>query len=297
MDNLNKGLMTFASYNAGPGRVQAAPARGGKEGPRSQRLVRQRRARRLGADRPRNGDLRQQHLQVLHHLPPARRSAGAARGGEGASREQQVVSAAGSSRMAFAGHGITDQHGRGPSGGCRTSCGSASNAQHNAPDRRRGELDRREQHVCRSVGLPAHHADSELDRKSQASASAEPSRRLMSDAHKRYAGASADRLTLLSTVQDPYDIGPASRKTDYNRLVPDSRRFRASSVGSSARVLCSGVTLSPLPSLAPNDRGRSRWSASTNASACCGSVHIETERRCGTRVEVRIPRPGGSAGA
>ena len=75
MDNLNKALMTFASYNAGPGRVQTAPARDGKEGPRSQRLVRQRRARRLGADRPRNGHLRQQHLQVLHHLPPARRSA------------------------------------------------------------------------------------------------------------------------------------------------------------------------------------------------------------------------------
>ena len=45
MDNLNKALMTFASYNAGPGRVQTAPARGREAGARSQRVVRQRRAR------------------------------------------------------------------------------------------------------------------------------------------------------------------------------------------------------------------------------------------------------------
>ena len=92
MDNLNKGLMTFAAYNAGPGRLQTAPARGGEAGPQSQRVVRQRRARRLGADRPRNGHLRQQHLQVLHHLPSAHRSAGATRRGEGGGREAQVLS-------------------------------------------------------------------------------------------------------------------------------------------------------------------------------------------------------------
>ena len=71
MDDLNKALMTFASYNAGPGRIATAPARDGEAGPRSQRVVRQRRARRVGADRTRNGHLRQQHLQVLHHLPAA----------------------------------------------------------------------------------------------------------------------------------------------------------------------------------------------------------------------------------
>ena len=86
MDNLNKGLMTFASYNAGPGTPAAAPARGGEARPRSQRLVRQRRARRLGADRPRNRHLRQQHLQVLRRLPAAHRAAGAARRREGGSR-------------------------------------------------------------------------------------------------------------------------------------------------------------------------------------------------------------------
>ena len=32
MDNLNKALMTFAAYNAGPGRLQAAPARDGDSG-------------------------------------------------------------------------------------------------------------------------------------------------------------------------------------------------------------------------------------------------------------------------
>ena len=69
MDPLNKGLMTFASYNAGPGRIRQLRRRDEKEGPRPQRVVRQRRARRLGTDRPRDGHLRQQHLQVLHHLP------------------------------------------------------------------------------------------------------------------------------------------------------------------------------------------------------------------------------------
>ena len=97
MDNLNKALMTFASYNAGPGRVQTAPPRGGEEGSRSQRVVRQRRARRLGADRPRNGHLREQHLQVLRHLPFDHRAAGATRSGEGRSRE--VNASLGSGRL------------------------------------------------------------------------------------------------------------------------------------------------------------------------------------------------------
>ena len=71
MDSLNKGLMTFAAYNAGPGARAAAAARSGEAGARSQRVVRQRRARRLGADRARDGHLRQQHLQVLRDLSPA----------------------------------------------------------------------------------------------------------------------------------------------------------------------------------------------------------------------------------
>ena len=72
------------------GTDQTAPGRDEKEGPRPQRVVRQRRARRLGADRPRDGHLRQQHLQVLHHLPSADRAAGATRRGEGGGREAQV---------------------------------------------------------------------------------------------------------------------------------------------------------------------------------------------------------------
>ena len=72
------------------GTDQTAPGRDEKARPRSQRVVRQRRARRLGADRPRDGHLRQQHLQVLHHLPPAHRAAGAPRRGEGGSHEASV---------------------------------------------------------------------------------------------------------------------------------------------------------------------------------------------------------------
>ena len=40
MDPLNKGLMTFASYNAGPGRIRQLRRRDEKEGPRPQRVVR-----------------------------------------------------------------------------------------------------------------------------------------------------------------------------------------------------------------------------------------------------------------
>ena len=100
MDNLNKGLMTFASYNAGPGSRATAPARSGEAGPQSQRVVRQRRARRLGADRPRDGDLRQQHLQVLHHLPPDQRADGSTRGREKGRGERQVRGIVHRSRLA-----------------------------------------------------------------------------------------------------------------------------------------------------------------------------------------------------
>ena len=87
MDNLNKTLMTFAAYNAGPGRLRQLRREAETTGPRSQRVVRQRRAGCLGADRPRDGHLRQQHLQVLHHLQAAHRAAGATRSGEGEGRE------------------------------------------------------------------------------------------------------------------------------------------------------------------------------------------------------------------
>ena len=90
MDPLNKAPDDVCVLQRRAGTDQTAPGRDEKEGPRPQRVVRQRRARRLGADRPRNGHLRQQHLQVLHHLPPAHRAAGATRRGEGGSRDAQV---------------------------------------------------------------------------------------------------------------------------------------------------------------------------------------------------------------
>ena len=56
-----------------------------------QRLVRQRRARGLGADRTRNSHLRQQHLQVLHRLPSHGRATGSTHRCEGSSRQAQVM--------------------------------------------------------------------------------------------------------------------------------------------------------------------------------------------------------------
>jgi membrane-bound lytic murein transglycosylase MltF len=47
MDDLNKALMTFASYNAGPGRIRQLRRETEKRGLESQRVVRQRRAHRL----------------------------------------------------------------------------------------------------------------------------------------------------------------------------------------------------------------------------------------------------------
>ena len=71
----------------GAGTPEAAPERGGEAGTRSQRVVRERRARGLGADRPRDGHLRQQYLQVLHRLPAAQRAIRATRRGEGGCRQ------------------------------------------------------------------------------------------------------------------------------------------------------------------------------------------------------------------
>ena len=83
MDDLNKGLFTFASYNAGPGRVRQLRREAEKARARSERLVRQRRSDRVRADRPRDGDLRRQHLQVLRRVPAGRRGGRAQGGGQG----------------------------------------------------------------------------------------------------------------------------------------------------------------------------------------------------------------------
>ena len=89
MDDLNKALMTFAAYNAGPGRLNQLRRETEKKGLNPNVWFGN--VERVGADRPRDGHLRQQYLQVLHHLPSARRSAGAARSGQGGSHEGQVT--------------------------------------------------------------------------------------------------------------------------------------------------------------------------------------------------------------
>ena len=77
MTKMDRMLFAFASYNAGPARIRAAAAGGRAARPQSEHLVRAGRAGGVGANRPRNGDLRQQHLQVLRRLQAGR---GAARG-------------------------------------------------------------------------------------------------------------------------------------------------------------------------------------------------------------------------
>ncbi len=79
MDNVEQGADDVRGLQRRTRPTAAAAARGGEAGAQSQRLVRQRRTRRLGADRARNRHLRQQHLQVLRHLSPAQRAAGPAR--------------------------------------------------------------------------------------------------------------------------------------------------------------------------------------------------------------------------
>ena len=68
IDPLNKGLMAFAAYNAGPGRLRQLRELDGAAGAEQEPLVRQRRAHRLRAHRPRDRAVRQQHLQVLRGL-------------------------------------------------------------------------------------------------------------------------------------------------------------------------------------------------------------------------------------
>ena len=83
MDDLNKALFTFASYNAGPGRVRQLRREAEKRGLEPERLVRQRGADRVRAHRARDRDLRRQHLQVLRCLPAGRRGDRAPGGRQG----------------------------------------------------------------------------------------------------------------------------------------------------------------------------------------------------------------------
>ena len=76
MTKLDKALFAFASYNAGAGRISSAAQGGRQARTRPQRLVSERGVRGGREDRPGNGDLRQQHLQVLHCLPPGSWRAG-----------------------------------------------------------------------------------------------------------------------------------------------------------------------------------------------------------------------------
>ncbi len=69
MTPLDKGLFTFASYNAGPGRIAQLRKIAARARPRPEHLVQQRRADRLREDRAGDRDVRQQHLQVLPRLP------------------------------------------------------------------------------------------------------------------------------------------------------------------------------------------------------------------------------------
>ena len=68
MTELDKGLMTLASYNAGPGRIRQLRRETEKRGLNQECLVRERRARGLRASGPRDGPVRQQHLQVLRRI-------------------------------------------------------------------------------------------------------------------------------------------------------------------------------------------------------------------------------------
>ena len=91
MDALNKGLFTFASYNAGPARIRQLRQEAGAARPQPERLVQQRRDRRVGEDWARNGDLRRQHLQVLRRVQV---------GGRGHGAGQEKVASVTSGRMA-----------------------------------------------------------------------------------------------------------------------------------------------------------------------------------------------------
>ncbi len=92
MDTLNKGLMTFASYNAGPGRIRQLRAETKKRGldpnvwfGNVERVA----SERIGRE---TVTYVSNIYNVLHHLQAPHRAAGPARGGEGASQEDQMTS-------------------------------------------------------------------------------------------------------------------------------------------------------------------------------------------------------------
>ena len=91
MDDVNKALFAFASYNAGPARVRAAPQGSGGQGPEPEHLVPQRRHDRRRTHRRRDRDLRLQHLQVLRRLPAPRRRRRGETEGEGRAQEGRVA--------------------------------------------------------------------------------------------------------------------------------------------------------------------------------------------------------------
>ena len=81
MDRLNKGLFAFASYNAGPGRIRSLRKEAAKRGLDPNVWFNNVELRRRREDRPRDGAVREQHLQVLRRLHARD---GGAEGGEAA---------------------------------------------------------------------------------------------------------------------------------------------------------------------------------------------------------------------
>ena len=76
MTQLDKALFAFASYNAGAGRVSQLRKVAAKRGLDPNVWFDNVEYRRRREDRCGDGDLRQQHLQVLHRLPPDHGSQG-----------------------------------------------------------------------------------------------------------------------------------------------------------------------------------------------------------------------------
>ena len=110
MDNLNKALMTFASYNAGPGRIRQLRRETEKRGldpnvwfGNVERVA----SERIGRE---TVTYVEQHLQVLRRLPSVNRSTGTARSGKGRGREAQLNTLTGRSITRHPGHeqGIAD---------------------------------------------------------------------------------------------------------------------------------------------------------------------------------------------
>ena len=97
MDALNKGLFTFASYNAGPGRIAQLRRIAKERGLDPNVWFNNVELDRVREDRPRDRDLRQQHLQVLPRLPARGRTDEGARRGARESPERREEALAGAS--------------------------------------------------------------------------------------------------------------------------------------------------------------------------------------------------------